>query len=238
MKKLTLLLFILLFVLSGCLYPDNRLAKNEIPYDDQLQSVQKAVNQFREDNGGLIPIMDRDMETPIYQKYPIDFGKLIPRYIPEPPSSAFESGGIYQYVLVDVEEKPTVKLIDLRLADQIRELKSRILVYKRSNGYPPFDKMLAENVFSLNYEKLGYKEPPTAVSPYSGTNLPFIIDHEGEIFIDYSIDIYKLMQESTHNYRKGDDIRSILVKESVFVPAFSIPYTIENNEPIFFNSKK
>jgi hypothetical protein len=235
MIRLAFLLFALLFVLSGCLYPDDRLAQNVIPYEDQLQSVQAAVNQFKEDSGGLLPILDRDMETPIYQKYPIDFSKLTPRYIPEPPSTAFESGGIYQYVLIDVEENPTVKLIDLRLADKIRDLKARILVYKGSNGYPPFDKVLAENVFSLNYEKLGYEESPTAISPYSGTSLPFIIDHQGEIFIDYSIDLYQLLQEKNHTYKKGDDIRSLLVKESVFVPAFSVPYTIENDEPIFLN---
>jgi hypothetical protein len=227
-----------LFVLTGCLYPEDRLSKNKIPYDVQIESVQQAVNQYREDNGGIIPIMDRDMETPIYQKYPIDFGKLTPRYIPEPPSSAFESGGIYQFVLVDVEENPTVKLIDLRLADEIRELKTRILLYKQSNGYPPFDKMLSENVFSLNYEKLGYKEPPTAVSPYSGTNLPFIIDHEGEIYIDYSIDLYKFMQDSDARYEKGDDIREILVNETVFVPVYSVPYTIENDEPVFNNTTR
>ncbi len=235
MKKITILFIICSFLLTGCLYPDDRLAQNAIPYEDQLQSVQNAVNQFREDSGGLIPIRDRDMETPIYQKYPIDFGKLVPRYIPEPPSSAYESGGIYQYVLVDVEENPSVKLIDLRLADAVRDLKTRILVYKRSNGYPPYDKILSDKVFTLNYEKLGFDEPPYAISPYSGTNLPFIINNEGEIFIDYSIDLYSALQKTTHSYQTGDDIRGILVENEVFVPVYSVPYTVENNEPVFFD---
>lgn len=235
MRRISLLLVFVTMILSGCLYPQDRLAQNTIPYEDQLQSVQRAVDRFKEDNGGIIPIKDRDMETPIYQKYPIDFGKISPQYIPEPPSTAFESGGIYQYVLVDVEKNPTVKLIDLRLADKIRELKSRILVYKRSNGFAPFDKVLSENVYSLNYEKLGYDEAPTIESPYSGTSLPFIIDHEGEIYIDYSIDLNNFLQKTNHSYKSGEDIRELLVKESVFVPAFSIPYTIKNNEPIYFN---
>lgn len=233
MKKITILFMLCSLFLTGCLYPNDRLSQNSIPYEDQLQFVQNAVNQFREESGGLIPIMDRDMDTPIYQKYPIDFGKIVPRYIPEPPSSAFESGGIYQYVLVDVEENPKVKLIDLRLTDEIRKLKAKILVYVRSNGYPPFDKVLSEKVFTLNYEKLGYKEPPYVISPYSGTNLPFIINNEGEIFIDYSIDLYQALQEAEHSYQPGDDIRALLLKNNVFVPAYSVPYTIENNEPVF-----
>jgi hypothetical protein len=234
MKKYTLILIICSFFLSGCLYPDERLAQNSIPYTDQLESVQSAVNQFREGSGGLLPIKDRDMETPIYQKYPIDFAKVVPRYLAEPPSSAYESGGIYQYVLIDVEENPTVKLIDLRLADEIRELKTRILAYKRTNGgYPPFDKILANYIFTLDFKKLGYEDPPFVVSPYSGENLPFIINNEGEIFIDYSLDLYKVLQESNHDYKPGEDIRPILLRDSVFVPAFSVPYTIKNNEPVF-----
>ncbi|KAA0550271.1 hypothetical protein FZW96_02735 [Bacillus sp. BGMRC 2118] len=233
MKKTSILLLFLTLLLSGCLYPEERLSENSIPYEDQLQSVQRAVDRFKEDNGGIIPIKDRDMETPIYQKYPIDFGKITPQYIPEPPSTAFESGGIYQYVLVDVEENPTVKLIDLRLADKIRDLKSRILVYKRSNGFAPFDKELSRNVYSLDYEKLGYETPPTVESPYSGTSLPFIIDHNGEVYIDYSIDLNSFMKKTDHTFTTGEDIRELLVQESVFVPAFSVPYTVQNNEPIF-----
>ncbi len=233
MKKITFLLIICSFILTGCLYPNDRLSQNSIPYDDQIQSVQNAINQFREDSGGLIPIKDRDMDTPIYLKYPIDFKKIVPRYIPEPPSSAFESGGIYQFVLVNVEEDPKVKLIDLRLADKIRELKTRIQVYIRSNGYPPFDKVLSENVFTLNYTKLNYEYPPFVISPFSGENLPFLINNEGEIFIDYSIDLYKALHNTEHSYQPGEDIRSILLENNVFVPVYSVPYTVENNEPVF-----
>ncbi|WP_246942214.1 hypothetical protein [Bacillus pinisoli] len=236
MKKYTFLLILCTVLLSGCLYPDDRLAQNTIPYKEQLVSVQSAVNQFKEDSGGLLPIKDRDMATPIYQKYPIDFGKVVPRYMAEPPSTAYENGGIYQYVLVDVEENPTVKLIDLRLADAIRDLKTRINMFKQTNGgYAPLDQVLASHIYTIDYEKLGYKEPPFVVSPFTGENLPFIMSNEGEIYIDYSIDLYKLLQESDHNFQPGDDIRPLLLLDSVFVPAFSVPYTINNNEPVFLD---
>lgn len=119
-------LCLMLFSLSGCLYPEERLKQNQIPYEDQVAAVQSAVNQYREATGGLLPIKTRDMKTPIYQKYPIDFNKLIPRYMQEPPGNAYESGGIFQYVIVDAENNPTVKLLDLRSAEQIRELKLRL----------------------------------------------------------------------------------------------------------------
>ncbi|MFD1738562.1 hypothetical protein ACFSCX_18730 [Bacillus salitolerans] len=238
MKKMLVISVLCLFTLTGCLYPDERLVQNQIPYEDQIASVQSAVNQYREANSGLLPIQDRDMETPIYQKYPINFNKIIPRYLQEPPSSAFESGGIFQYVLLDVETNPTVKLIDLRHADIIRDIKTRIYVYKRSNGYPPFEKMIVENVFTVDFKKLGYDEPPHAVSPYSGNNLPFVIDGKGEIYIDYSIDLYKLLQENKHHFKHGEDIRPILYENSPIIPAYSLPYTVENNEPVFFVTNK
>ncbi|WP_456278535.1 hypothetical protein [Bacillus sp. AK128] len=239
MKKYMFILILCSFILSGCLYPDDRLAQNTVPYAEQLESVQRAVDQFKEDSGGLLPIKDREMGTPIYQKYPIDFGKIVPRYMSEPPSTAYESGGIYQYVLIDVEENPTVKLIDVRLADEIRDLKTRILVYKRSNnGYPPFEKVLANHIFTVDYQKLGYEDPPFVVSPYSGETLPFIIDNQGEIYIDYSLDLYRALQETDTVVEPGEDIRPILLEDSVFVPAFSVPYTVENNEPIFLEPQK
>ncbi|MCA1030527.1 hypothetical protein LCL95_05665 [Bacillus timonensis] len=224
-------------ILSGCLYPESRLKQNQIPYEDQILSVQNAVNTYKEDNGGLLPIKNRDMETPIYHKYPIDFNKLIPRYIQDAPGSAYESGGVYLYVLVDVETDPTVKLLDLKVTEKIRDLKMRIDVFRQSNGYPPFKDVIAENVFSIDYNKLGLKEEPYVVSPFTGNNLPFVITNEIEIVVDYSIDLFKALQENNHPYAHGDDIRQLLVENSMFVPAHSLPYTIDTdkNEPIFFN---
>jgi hypothetical protein len=52
----------------------------------------------------------------------LDGRLMFHRYIEEPPASAYESGGMYQYVLVDVEHKPTVKLVDLQMAEAIRDM--------------------------------------------------------------------------------------------------------------------
>jgi len=237
MKFLRFYILILLTfpLLTGCLYPQDRLKQNQIPYDQDIASVQSSVDQFREANGGLLPIKDRDMSTPIYQKYPIDFNKLSPRYMQEPPGSAFESGGVYVYVLVDVESNPTVKLLDLKLTEEIRDLQLRLDVYRQNNGYPPFKEVIGKNLFTLDYEKLGVKEEPYAISPFTGNNLPLIMDNQAEIYVDYRMDLYEALEKFEHTYKTGDDIRDLLVANSMFVPVHSVPYTIDptKNEPIF-----
>ena len=227
--------FVLVTLLVGCLYPEERKAQNQIPYEDQLQNVQNAVDQYYEDHQ-VLPIMNRDHDTPIYQKYPIDFSKLMPRYIQDPPGNAYENGGVYQYVLVDVEENPTVKLIDLRIVEEIRAYQFQINQYRRENTYPPFGKVINKHLFQLDHEALGYESTPQVRSPITGNHLPFLVNGQGDIFVDYSQDLYQLLQEygNQYDFEEGkDDIRNIIVDHSHFVPVFSFPYTIENGEPVF-----
>lgn len=232
MKKKLMLFVMLIFILSGCMYPKEELAKNQVPYKEQISSVQSAVNQFQQESGGLLPIKTKDATTPIYQKYPIDFEKLVPKYLPEAPGNAFENGGIFQYVLVDVETDPTVKLIDLRITDTIRDIKLRI---NANGGYPPYKEKLSDNVFSLDYSQLGYKEEPVALSPFTSLNLPFVVGVDGEIYVDYRTDLYRILQENKWETTPNEDIRYLLVKDSMFVPAYSLPYTIneKTKEPVF-----
>ncbi|WP_421379253.1 hypothetical protein ACOJQI_14980 [Bacillus salacetis] len=228
--KLSLLMVLAVSLLSGCLYPDEQLQKNQIPYEDQIEAVQSAVEKYQSANGGILPIKTRDQDTPIYIKYPIDFNKLKGQFLSEVPGNAYENGGIFQYVLIDVEENPTVKIFDLRIAEKIREINIRI----QSTGYPPFKESVADNVYTLDYSKIGYDEEPYVVSPYSNNNLPLLINGSGEIFVDYRMDLNTLLQEGDYTFEKGEDIRPILTEDSAFVPAYSPPYTVnEQNEPVF-----
>ncbi|SDM45840.1 hypothetical protein [Bacillus sp. OK048] len=230
-KVICSLLVLTSLFLTGCMYPSGKLAENQIPYLDQIQAVQQAVNTFKEDNGGILPIKTRDAVTPIYQKYPIEFKKIAPKYLAEPPGNAFESGGIFQYVLVDVETNPTVKLLDLRMADIIRDVQIRI----KSNGYPPYNEKLADNVYTIDYKKLGYKQDPYAISPYSNQNLPLVVTTNAEVYVDYRQDLFQELKKTDKQIKSGEDIRYILVEDSMFVPAYSLPYTVdpENKEPVF-----
>jgi len=230
-KLLGLVVALSTFILSGCMYPENKLAKNQVPYKDQIQAVQTAVNDFKKDNGGILPIQTKDAETPIFQKYPVDFKKITPKYMAEPPGNAFENGGVFQYVLVNVETNPTVKLLDLRMADTIRDINLRIKMQK----YPPYKKQIGKNIFTLDFKKLGYDKPPYVVSPFTNQNLSFVINGNAEVFVDYRPDLYQALKKHHKPIKQGDDIRSILVDNSMFVPAYSLPYTIDSktNEPIF-----
>ncbi|MFB6465996.1 hypothetical protein ACE38V_04145 [Cytobacillus sp. Hz8] len=233
MKKSLVFLFVacMFFLMAGCAYPQEKMKESQVPYEDQVSAVQKAVDHYQKDNDGILPIKTRDQSTPIYQKYPIDFKKLAPQYMAEPPGNSYESGGVFQYVLVDVEKKPTVKIFDLRIAETIRELKLRIQAKK----YPPFKEVLGKNIFTLDYKKLGMKEEPVVTSPYSKQSLPFVITGDAEIYVDYRNDLVQALQKHKNTYHQGEDIRDILVKDSMFVPAYSLPYTIDDKskEPIF-----
>ncbi|MCA1063193.1 hypothetical protein QTG56_13850 [Rossellomorea sp. AcN35-11] len=233
MKRIRITAFILIVtmsILSGCMYPEEELSQNQIPYETQIKAVQDAIETYQDSNGGLLPIKTRDQDTHIYQKYPIDFRKLSPAYLPEIPGNAFENGGIFQYVLVDVEEDPKVKIFDLRLAEQIRGLKIRI----QAQDYPPFKEEISNNVYTLNYKELGYDGEVYVNSPYSSKNLPLVINGDGDIFVDYSMDLFEQLQSGDKEYHSDEDIRHILVEDSFFVPAYSLPYTVdENNEPVF-----
>lgn len=232
MKKLRLLAILTmgLLVLAGCSYKSGYEPENLLPYEDQLNAVQNAVNSFREDSGGLLPIKTRDMETDQYIKYPIDFKKVVPSYMGKVPANSYEAGGIYQYVIMDVEENPTVKLVDLRLADTIRDINYR----KGINGYGPVAEIIAEGVYKLDYKKMGYKSELSVQSPYSDTQLPLVATGDGKVYVDYSIELNHLLQDNEVEVKPGEDIRFLLTDNFAIVPAYSLPYTVnENNEPIF-----
>ncbi|WP_088102218.1 hypothetical protein [Halalkalibacter urbisdiaboli] len=228
---MTTVCLVVSILLSGCFYPNDRKAENQLSYPDQLQAVQTAVNQFQADTG-VLPIRTFDASTPLYQRYVIDFNQLVPRYLQQPPATAFENSGVYQYVLVNVEEEPEVKVIDLRSMNEIRELQKRLNQYMNKHTYAPIKEMLDVGLFKLDHEALNYKEAPHVRSPYYNTVLPLLLTNDGDIVIDYKIDLNMALQEFEHSFGENEDLRSILVEHFPIVPVRSIPYILdENGEP-------
>ena len=92
--------------------PRKKSRKYRFPTKIKSNQFKLAVDKYREANGGLLPIKTRDMETPIYLKYPIEFSKLdttiIYRHHLE---MRLRVVAIFQYVLIDVETNPTVKVV-------------------------------------------------------------------------------------------------------------------------------
>lgn len=229
------ILFSLLFVLllSGCLYPGDDPGNGKIPYDDHIESIQRAVDAFQQDSGGLLPIKTKDSKTDQYIKYPIEFSKIIPKYTEKIPASAFENGGIFQYVLRDVEVDPTVKVVDLRAAELIRDLNLRKTM---NGGKIPYKEEVGVGVYEIDFDAFGYKKPLTLESPYSEAHLPIVVGGDGNFYIDYSIDLSRILQDKEIEVIEGEDIRYLLEERSNVLPAYSLPYTInEQREPVFMS---
>ncbi|HEX6593455.1 MAG TPA: hypothetical protein VF095_02580 [Bacillota bacterium] len=223
-----------LILLSGCLYPDEELEKNKTPNEDQLKMVQEAVTAYQEDNNGLVPIKTKPSDTGIFEKYLIDFTKLKEaNEITEIPGTAYENGGVYQYALLDPEDNPQVKLIDLRMTEEIRSVNVQLDIYREKNLYPPFGEEIADGIYTIDYEQLNMDSAPHVNSPYSDNNLPIVMDIDGKLYVDYRIDLNNALKEYEHEYEEGDDIRYILAENTPFLPAYSLPYTIKNGEPVF-----
>jgi len=229
-----LLGFILIMVLSGCMYPQDELSKNKIPNEDQLLTVQNAVEEFVKDSGGLLPIKTKEADVDIYEKYSIDFSKLTEGgFLSEIPGNAYENGGIYSYTIINAEDNPEVKLIDLQLSEKIRDINVKLDIYRSKNLYPPYGEEVEKGLFTINFEKLKYKEDQYVISPYTQNKLPFIMNTDGQVFIDYRNDFMTIMEENDVDFKDNEDIRYIYHEVSPFVPVYSLPYKVENNEPIF-----
>ncbi|GAB0166744.1 putative lipoprotein of unknown function [Lysinibacillus sp. CTST325] len=233
MKKLSAFLFVIVtaVLLVGCAYPEDEKRAKLVPDADQLAAVQRAVDEYREATGGLVPIKNSELDTDLYIKYLIDFDRLMPKYLAQIPGNAYEKGGIFQYIIWDPENEAKVKLVDLNAAERIREIN----IQKLATQYLPIKGATSDNVYQINFEELGYKTDVTVKSPYSGAELPIFMTGDGEMHVDYSIDLGQLLKEDKPDVKPGDDIRQLLVDKYPVVPAYSIPYTVdEKGEPIYF----
>lgn len=227
-------LLILIVILSGCMFPNDKLEKNKVPNEDQLLTVQNAVEDFAEDSGGPLPIKTKNADIDLYEKYPIDFSKLKESgFLSEIPGNAYENGGIYSYMIVNPEDNPEVKLIDLQLSEKVRDVNVKLDIYRSKNLYPPFGEEIEGGLFKINFEKLNYKEKQYVKSPYTQNNLPLIMNTEGKVFIDYRSDFMTIMEDNNFEFKENEDIRYIYHEVSPFVPVYSLPYKEENNEPVF-----
>lgn len=216
-------------LLAGCMYPGDLKTENQVPAQDQIDSVQRAITQFQEDTG-VLPIKNREQDTDLFIKYLIDFEKLVPKYLASAPANSYEKGGIFQYIIWNPENKPTVKLVDLRVPERIRDVNLRQMTME----YPQYKDRVSESVYTINFKNLGFENEITVASPYSNTQLPLVLSTLGDVYVDYSIDLNLFLQEHNLTPEPGEDIRFLLAEYYPVVPAYSLPYTVDDeNEPIF-----
>ncbi|WP_407649435.1 hypothetical protein [Brevibacillus composti] len=216
-------------LLGGCLYPEERKQENQIPSEFYLEATQKAVEQFQQETG-VLPIATKNIDTPIFEKYEIDFRKLMPKYLPDVPANAFEKGGVYKYVLIDVETKPQVRLINLSAVSKVGDIQAAVDRFQRNYEKLPVKADIGNGYFSIDFEKLSMKEVqiPAMAGNYL---LPLVMNAEGKVGIDYAADIATVLRTSQAEVPAKTDPRYVMARESMFVPAKSFPYEMVEGEP-------
>lgn len=229
-SMLTLLMVVVSSVLSGCLYPEERKLENQVPSTFYLEASQKAIEQFQADTG-VLPIVTKSLDTPIFEKYEVDFRTLMPKYLPDVPANAFEKGGIYKYVLIDVEQKPLVRLIHLGVVSKVADVQTAVNRYLKNKGKLPAEKDLGNGYFTINGKAIGTSQLAVN-SVMSNQLLPLIMNAKGEIGIDYAADIATMLRNNPKlQVQANTDPRYVMARESMFVPIKSFPYELVNGEP-------
>lgn len=214
---------------TGCMYPKERRLENQVPSSFFLESTQKAVEQFQKDTG-ILPIETKPADTPIFEKYEITFTKLMPKYLPDAPANSFEKGGIYKYTLIDVETKPTVRLIHLGVVSKVADTQQAVNSYLYRKGTLPVKDKLDGGYFTIDYSLIGLKEPEIP-SMISNTLLTLIMNQKGEVGVDYGPDIAVFFRNTKAKVDPNTDPRYLMARESMYVPIKSFPYTIQNGDP-------
>lgn len=222
-----------LWTLAGCGVYRGEVTKQGAPASGEYVAlVQGAIDAYKQKTG-VLPIKNSTESTPIYEKYRIDFKKLQDNHLLSViPTNAFENGGSAMYVLVNVETKPEVKLMDLPTYQRVGALQNEVDAYMRDNGgqLPRADEV-APGFYSLDYAKLKRK-PEELRSPYSRQFVGVVVHESGRIAIDYTQDIANAIAKSGGSQPDAKlDLRTILVAQSYFVPAWSFPYYWHDGKP-------
>lgn len=226
-RILTVLSFLTLLLLSGCLYPDERRVENMGPVEAHIDSVKAAVERYVQDTG-VYPILNSEPDTPIYEKYVIDMGKLYPKYLPYIPGNAFENGGPYRYVIVHPEANFDIRLLDLRISSEVGNVQRNVNLYVYRNQKLPIGAPVETGLYEIDYDALKMDEVKVK-SPFTGQELPLLMTEDGQVVVDYSLDIGIFLNQKGLAY-EGKDAREVLVRHSPFVPVKSLPYQLEGNE--------
>lgn len=225
-KQLYVYLLLSLLFMSGCLYPETEKAKNSGPVDIHIASVEDAIARYQQSNG-VYPILNSTLTTPIYEKYRIDINRIYPGYLGYLPPNAFENGGPFLYVMVDLEKKPSVKLIDLNVSNKVETMQRLVNEYQIKKGSFPFGEPHSLHTYTIDYQKLKVARPDI-ISPFTEKTLPLILSEDGQVLVDYSLDIGIYLNQG-YTY-EGDDAREVLVQHSFFVPVKSVPYEYKNGD--------
>ena len=225
------LLMLTTVLLTGCLYPKESGQDIKVSYTESVKRIQSAVDDFYKEQQ-VLPILTAGSEVPKYEKYRIDLEKLHGMgYIDDIPKTAFEKGGSGYFLIINEETDPQVAVMDLVTTQKVNDVQQAVNRYKSSNnGKLPAGEELYPGLFRLDLS-LTDASSTKLNSVYSGQEVDFIMDAEGNVYVDYAFDIMQAVQKIGKEPEPGEDLRVYLEQASYFVPVKSVPYTWENNQP-------
>jgi hypothetical protein len=227
-----LILVLLPMLLTGCLYPDEKLQENQVSYRESIKRIQSAVDDFYKEQG-ILPIITAGQEIPRYEKYRVDLDQLKGRgYLDEIPNTAFEQGGSGYFLIINEETKPTVKVMDLTTTQKVNDVQRAVNLYKMSHDNAlPAGEALYPGYTAVDLSKTDAKSLKL-MSVYSGQEMTFIMDEEGTVYADYAFDIMQAIQKNGADPQEGQDLRVFLEEESYYVPVKSVAYTWKDGQPV------
>jgi len=229
-RSIAVMIMLAIFV-SGCMYPGTDSTTNGNTTGEYIILVENAVITYKE-RSGILPIFNSKEDTPVFEKYRIDFQKLIDaNVLSQIPPDAFEKGGNYYYMIIDPETEPKIKLLDLRISQAAADVQRLIDDYKLREGKLPFGNEIRPHFYTIDFEKLGMRMEQ-AKSVYSPNFLVYLMHESGKVAIDYAPEIMKLASQSGVELKADTDLRQLLVEQFQLLPVSSYPYYWENDEPV------
>lgn len=226
------LLIVSVLSLSGCMYPKSEMKQNQAAPKEAVRNVQAAIEQYQSETG-MLPMKNSTEDTPLYEKFQVDFAQLKNKgYLSSIPAAAFENGGNYYFLITNEETKPQIKLMNLVTYQQINDLQSWVNDYKGSHdGQLPKGEQAYPGYYYIDYKALNKKSPDLR-SDYSFQTLAAIMDETGLVYADYGIDIMQAVQKKGGAEPSADtDLRALLVDSDMFVPVKAPVYHWVNKEP-------
>ncbi|WP_248064164.1 hypothetical protein [Paenibacillus silvae] len=231
------LLMLLVMTTSGCLYQAQHNTDPKTAYRESVNRIQSAIDAFQKDQG-VLPILNADADTPKYEKFRIDLPKLKQLgYLDDIPGTAFENGGSAYFLVQNEEVEPTVKVMDLQTVQKVNDVQRMVKQYQSvHNQELPAGKELYPGLVEVDMKLAAQAGAPavTLNSVYSGQELPFIMDAEGTVYVDYAFDIMQALEKTdgASKDKFASDLREHLLAHSFFVPVKSLPYALQNNTPV------
>jgi hypothetical protein len=223
--------FLTAVLASGCLYRGEGKEQSETAAIRSLAAVEQAVLAYRTTHGKF-PLLDGDPDALPHERNRIDFRSLRDQgFMQQIPSSAFESGGYYYYVIADAEGSPSVKLLDVRVTQATADLQREVDGYHARTGEWPFGEPAAPGFYAVDFDRLGIRARQ-AKSVFFAHYLPYVLHESGRVAIHYALDLMLFVQQNGLSPEEGSDLWPLLVEKSPFVPPAAFPYEWRGGEPV------